>query len=141
MYEKWIYHIGYMKNEEQKAVVMIREPARGMTADEMMLRAQEAETEKEIACLYALAHNQAWWVADDCYDFELNTPEYEHARRITEEWFTAADFLKDKIFGILKSEGIIIPERGYKEVLSPFMERNGYYDGRGWWVRKIEKEN
>ena len=34
----------------------------------------------------------------------------------------------------LQSEGVSIPQAGRIAVLSPFMERNGFYDGDGWWI-------
>ncbi|MGN1306252.1 MAG: hypothetical protein ACI4V3_01115, partial [Faecousia sp.] len=35
-----------------------------------------------------------------------------------------------------RSEGVSIPERAQIKVLAPFMERNGFQDGRGWWVKE-----
>lgn len=58
---------------------------------------------------------------------------------ITDAWGELMDKLKEEIFVILRSEGIDIPERGQISVLKPFMERNGYYDGSGWWLPKAEK--
>lgn len=48
--------------------------------------------------------------------------------------------LFDEIFIILRSEKTVIPERGYNTVLKPFMERNGFVDGRGWWIHKEKAE-
>jgi hypothetical protein len=44
------------------------------------------------------------------------------------------DEMQDRIFDILKTEHIHIPRTGQRDVLKPFMERNGYYNGNGWWV-------
>ena len=41
-----------------------------------------------------------------------------------------------QIYVILKSEGVVIPEHGQIDVLIPFMERNGYEDCTGWWMKK-----
>ena len=43
--------------------------------------------------------------------------------------------LEEKIYVILRSEGITIPDEGRIDVLEVFMERNGYKDRGGWWVR------
>ncbi len=96
------------------------------------------QSEKELAVLYAQAHYEAWWVEDDVYNFEMGTPEYEKVCKITDDWFKISDFLRDKIFAILKDEGVVIPETGQIEVLKPFMERNGYFDRNGWWLSKKE---
>ncbi len=108
------------------------DPAPDVTIEEMRLLAERATTEQEISDAFAVASNKAWWVEDNEYDYEEGTEEYEQACRITDEWFGVSDILKEKIFYILRSEGVSIPDKGQIAVLSPFMERNGYRDGRGW---------
>ena len=51
-------------------------------------------------------------------------------------WFSLADKLKDMIFDILKAEDVEIPEKGQIVVLEPFMKRNGFKDGQGWWIKE-----
>lgn len=46
--------------------------------------------------------------------------------------------LHDKIITILKAEGLLIPDDGRIEALYPFMARNGYRDGRGWWIKDTD---
>ena len=76
--------------------------------------------------LYAAASNKAWWVEDDIYDFEAGTPECDNAVAICKAWFAVMDEFKAEIHGILRSEGVEIPEKGQIVVEIPFMERNGY---------------
>lgn len=116
------------------AVIMASEPVKEFTVEEMKQFAVEAIEEKDLASLLTASWNEAWWVEDNEYDFEEGTPEHKLACQITKAWFEVVDILENKIFTILKQEGVIIPERGIIEVLKPFMERNGYRDGRGWWV-------
>jgi len=73
---------------------------------------------------------------DDCYDFEVDTPEYNRARAMTRAWFDLMTVLKEKIFVVLCSEGVQIPEKGQLVVLSPFMKRNGFRNGNGWWIKE-----
>ena len=118
------------------AVVMAGDPTGGMSIEEMRRQAAAAITERELAEAFALAENKAWWVEDNEYDYEEGTPEHTDARRITDAWFAVADSLKERIFSVLRSEGVSIPERAQIKVLAPFMERNGFQDGRGWWVKE-----
>ena len=118
------------------AVIMANDPAPVITIDDMRTQAASAHTEQEIADAFAIAENKAWWVEDDMYEYELDTMEYKRARRITDDWFGVADSLRDSIITILRSEGVDIPANGQRYVLSLFMERNGYRDGNGWWVKK-----
>ena len=135
-----------MNNDQNKEVeldnmphyIMGSEPLTNASIEEIRKMAENIQSEKELAALYAATHNEAWWVEDDVYDYEKGTPEYEKACKITDDWFEIADSLRDKIFDILKAEGVAIPEKGYIVVLKPFMDRNGYFDGNGWWLLKEE---
>jgi len=119
-------------------LVMASEPLPDYSPDDVREWYVLHKNEQGLADAYAAAHNEAWWVEDDEYDFEEGTPEYAEARRITDEWFSVMDELKEAIFVILQAEGIRIPKTGQIQVLAPFMERNGYYDGNGWWAPKSE---
>ena len=115
---------------------MCGEPSPELTIEEANTLFCEIKTEKDIANLFAVVENKAWWVEDEQYDFELGTKEHKKARKKTIEWFSLADKLKDMIFDILKSEGVEIPDEGQIVVLEPFMKRNGFKDGRGWWIKE-----
>ena len=39
------------------------------------------------------------------------------------------------IYEILRSDGIEIPKNRQIIVLEPFMKRNGYRNGNGWWIK------
>lgn len=102
------------------------------------LLASQIEEEQELAEAYAMASNKAWLVEDDVHDYEEGTPEYQEACRVTDDWFAVEETLRNKIFTILKSEGVDVSTERYIYVLKPFMERNGYRDGGGWWIRNTE---
>lgn len=120
---------------DEDTVIMGGDPTPDVSIEEMKIIASQVETEKELADAYSMASNKAWWVEDDIYDYEEGTPEHKEACRITDEWFAVAEVIRNKIFEILKTEGVEVTNRGYIEILKPFMERNGYRDGKGWWVQ------
>lgn len=123
---------------EEETVIMGGDPAPNITIEEMRVLAEQASTEREISDAFAAASNKAWWVEDNEYDYEEGTEEHKQACRITDDWFEVSDILKEKIFDILRGEGVSIPEKGQIAVLSPFMARNGYRDCNGWWVKISE---
>lgn len=96
------------------------------------LVASRIEEEQELAEDYAMASNKAWLVEDDVYDYEEGTPEYQEACRVMDDWFAVEEILRNKIFTILKSEGVDVSTQRYIYVLKPFMERNGYREGGGY---------
>lgn len=120
-------------------VVMGSEPIPGWEPEEIREWYAEHHTESGLAQAFAAASNKFWWVEDNEYDYEEGTPEHQEACRITDSWGNLMDNLKDEIFVILRNEGVTIPEKGQIAVLVPFMERNGYYDGNGWWLPIKEK--
>ena len=93
------------------------------------------QTEKDLADAFAIASNKFFLLADNEYDYEEGSKEYVEARAITDEWCALMNEYEEKILEILRSEGVIIPETGRIRVLKPFMARNGYIDGTGWWIK------
>ena len=126
----------FCEGEIDVSVIMGSDPAPDVTIEEMRIVAEMASTEREISDAFAIASNKAWWIEDNEYDYEEGTEEYEQACSITDEWFEVSGILKEKIFGVLRDEGVSIPDKGQIAVLSTFMEKNGYRDGRGWWVKR-----
>ena len=112
-----------------------QEPNPNLTIEKANQLFTEIKTEKDIADLFALVENKAWWIEDEKYDFDEGTEEYKKAVEKTDIWFALADKLKDMIFSILKSEGVQIPSKGQIVVLEPFMKRNGFINGSGWWIK------
>ena len=94
---------------------------------------------KSLAVAFALADDKSSAVSFDVDDYEEGTEKYKKACQIEYEWFSLEEELKERIFDILRSEGVEIPETGQIEVLEPFMKRYGYFDGNGWWIRKNEE--
>ena len=115
------------------------EPIPGWETEEIQEWYDQHHNEAGLAQAFAATSNKFWWVEDNEYDYEEGTPEHQEACRITDSWGDLMDKLKEEIFVILRNEGVAIPEKGQITVLSPFMERNGYYDGNGWWIPIQEK--
>lgn len=121
--------------------IMCSDPAADLTPESALVMMENIETEKDLACLFAAVYNKAWWVEDELYDYEPETEEYLKVKEKTDFWFDMSDKLRKKIFDILRSENVKIPEKGYIAVLEPFMIRNGFIDGRGWWVSCSDDED
>lgn len=120
--------------QDKETAIMCFEPSPGLTIEKAKELFEQVENEFDLAQMYATVDNKAWWIADDVYDYEIGTKEYEEMSRISKDWFALADVIRADIFEIIKSEGVEISERGYIKVLEPFMKRNGYCNGSGWWI-------
>lgn len=121
-------------------VIMGEEPLKGISPAEFQKMVEPITTTQALADAFAGASNEFWWVEDNEYDFEEGTPEYEQATALTDAWHSLLEKYEEQIFNILRSEGIEIPSAGQIVVLAPFMERYGYIDGGGWWIRSEDQE-
>ena len=129
-----------MKDNLNGIVIMASEPTPNKTPTDVRGYFAERKSERDLADAFAIASNKLWWVEDNVYDYEKGTPEYIAARAITDEWGALMDEYEERIFMILRNEGVEIPETGRIKVLEPFMKRNGYRDGNGWWIKNKESE-
>ena len=129
-----------MKDNLNGIVIMASEPIPNKTPTDVRGCFAERKSERDLADAFAIASNKFWWVEDNVYDYEEGTPEYIAACAITDEWGALMDEYEERIFVILRNEGVEIPETGRIKVLEPFMKRNGYSDGNGWWIKNKESE-
>ena len=127
-----------MKDNLNDIVVMASEPISNKTPTDVRNYFAERKTEKDLADAFAITSNKFWWVEDNVYDYEEGTPEHIAARAITDEWGALMDEYEERIFMILRNEGVEIPETGRIKVLKLFMKKNGYIDGNGWWIKDKE---
>ena len=118
-----------------KDLVIAGDPAPDIPIDEIRAIMENNPTERDIADGFAISSN--WWiVAEDAeYDYDEGTEEYVQACKVTDDWSELSDILMEKMIAILKSEGVSISEDDRWKAVSIFMERNGYKDRGGWWVR------
>ena len=120
---------------DKDTFVIGSEPSPELTAEMVLKAISEIKTESELASLFAVVENKAWWIEDEEYDYYEGTVEYKQAKEKTDLWFSLVDELHNRIFAIPHSEGVEIPSTGQIAVLEPFMKRNGYKNGQGWWIK------
>lgn len=120
---------------EKDITVMYSDPESELTIEMADKAIAEIKTELELATMFAVVENKAWWIADEEYDFDEDTAEYRQAKEKREAWFSLAGKLRSRIFDILRAEGIEIPESGQIAVLSLFMNKYGIENAQGWWIK------
>ena len=127
---------------EKSVTAMAKDPIPKKTPKEIEQMYKESKTEKNLAYTYALVHNKYWWIEDDLYDFEEGSKEYKELEKEVNSWNKLLEKLEKEIFDILEKEGIKIPKTSRIKVFEPFMLKNGFVNGDGWWItNKGEKEN
>ena len=128
-----------MKDNLNDIVLMMSEPIPNKTPSDVRGYFAERKSERDLADAFAIVSNKFWWVEDNRYDHEEGTTEHMVACAIADEWGALMDEYEERIFAILRNEGTSIANRG-KSVLYPFMKRNGYRDGNGWWIKDQESK-
>lgn len=123
---------------EQDIFVMAEEPLSGVDINDMWEMAKSDMESQELANLFAVVHNQFWWVEDDVYDYDELTPEYEEACAIKDAWGELLDYLEVKLIHRAKEEGLLSKLASDTAVsiveMEQFMKTYGLKDGRGWWI-------
>lgn len=120
---------------DEDVVVMGLDPLPDVTPDDIRAWYMHHHDEEGLVRAFAATWNEAFWVEDNEYDYEEGTSEHTEACAITDAWFQLMDELEREIFDILRSEGVEIPEKGRIVVFRPFMEKRGFIDRGGWWIR------
>ena len=128
-----------IRTHEKTVVVMGEEPSPKLSSKEALELYLAAEDEQGLADIYAAAENKAWWFAHDIDDYEEGTQEYKEQCKLVDDWFSLVKKIEADIFKILRDEGVKNPKTGVRYVLQPFMARNGYFDGAGWWIKNSEE--
>ena len=116
--------------------VLAGEPIPEVTIEEFRAYFADKQSEQDIADAYAILHEKFVFSEDETYDYEEGTTAYEYACAVADEWGDLYDEYEQRILAILKSEGVSVPKTGYIEVIKPFMARNGYGYGDGWWIKQ-----
>ena len=119
-------------------VVMCKEPLPDISPKEMWSICSQLKKTQEIVNAFAAALNEFWWVEDNVYDYEEGTEDYKKACTITDEWKELLDYLEDKVVQRAKEEKLMKRDEKYPRAissLSPIMEKYGYQNKNGWWVR------
>ena len=120
----------------QDNFIMGSEPLLDWSVDNVREWLTTHTDQQSIVDTYVAVHNQAFWIEDDEYDYEEGTTAYTYACEQTDAWFALMEELEEIIYSYLRNEGIEIPDKGRIAVLAPFMDKHGYRDGNGWWIKK-----
>lgn len=113
-------------------VIMAKEPLESVVPNDVRQWLKEDYSEQHLADAFADVSNKNSWLMHDA-DEDWTVLE------ILDGWHKLYDELYAKIIEILSSENLIEnPNKGTHYIVNPFMERYGYRDGGGWWIKEID---
>ncbi len=125
------------KTFPNEVVILASEPMPNKSIDDMRREVEEISSAQELADAYANVHNKFWFIEDDLYDYDENTPEYKEVCEKVDSWGELMDSLTQRIIKAASDEGLLaehLLDSGIVKQLEPFMSKYGYRIGSGWWV-------
>ena len=122
--------------------IMASDPLEDYTPDIIRDVLTRYQTDEAIAAIMAAVANKTGWLGHDIDD--PDNDEDINSRIIEEHdaWWVLEKELYVEIIRRLEEENrtkgtaYVTAGIGLRYIIKPFMERNGYIDGAGWWVKK-----
>jgi len=111
----------------------------GVSVEEMQQKILSITSTQELVDAYVLVSNKFWSVADDLDDYDVGTEEYEKIRSVFDAWNEMLEKLDKRIMETAAEEELLAerqPNSGTVKQLEAFMDKYGYRDGSGWWIKK-----
>lgn len=137
-----VQRLGDVSVEEafpEGAVNLAGDPMPDMSVEDMQRLILSISTTQELVDAYVNIHNKFWFIEDDIYDYDEGTEEYEKVRSVMDAWGDMMDKLDTRIMQTADEEGLLAerqPNSGTVKQLEGFMDKYGYCNGCGWWVKK-----
>ena len=113
------------------------ETVNNLTADDVRKWYTEHHTEEDLAYVHNLVHEMWVYHEDDTYDYEEDTPEYENAIKVFEEWDVLRQELDDDVLSALRKHDVDVDYLDIK-ALETFMNWHGYEESGGWFFKEEE---
>lgn len=96
----------------------------------------QIKTDEDLAATYAMANSKYWEMEDSLYDYELGSDEYNLMYEIVRGWNELVNNLSSRIIDRAVADGFAIKAvSDYDDALATFMEKMGYENTGGEWVK------
>lgn len=105
-------------------------------SDDVRRWLEEEPSEERLALALSMVEKKAAFVRDEVYEADDVWEEYAAC-----EWEDLVEELVYRIEAMLIAENQSganhdLTARGWRQRIVPFMQRNGYEDCSGWWIKK-----
>ena len=120
----------------QDLLILTWEPFVGFMSDDVRRWLEEEPSEERLALALSMVEKKAAFVRDEVYEADDVWEEYAAC-----EWEDLVEELVYRIEAMLIAENQSganhdLTARGWRQRIVPFMQRNGYEDCSGWWIKK-----
>ena len=100
---------------------------------------EQINSTQDLVEAYVMVHNKFWYIEDDLYNYEEDSEEYKSVKFVVEKWAELMHILDRRIMEKAEDEKLLddrLPNFGTIKQLERFMDKYGYKDGHGWWIKK-----
>ena len=121
------------------AVILAGDPMPDMSVEDMKCVISLISTTQELVDAYVNVHKKFCFIEDVLYDYDEGTKDYERVRLIVDAWDDIMDELDNRIMQTAAAEGLLAerqPNSGTVKQIQAFMDKYGYRNVCGWWVKK-----
>ena len=114
--------------------VLISPPLDGCVPNDVRtwLREQH-ETDAAIAEAMSKVGMKAGWLMHELDDPDNDEKALQKYHEEFDMWY---ELEKELVKEIVRRLGIEKVEKGWHYIIEPFMNKNGYRDGAGWWIKE-----
>lgn len=129
-----------LPENDSDIVLMASEPLKGYTPETMRGMLTRYNTDDAVASIMAAVSNKTGWIGHDIDDPDNDEETNERIIAEYDAWWALEKELYAEIIRRLEEENRtkgtthVTSGIGLHYIIKPFMERNGYRDGAGWWV-------
>lgn len=109
------------------------------TEDDMRRILKAVSSTQDLVDAYVESYYKYKFYEDSEYDHEEGAKEYEDACALTDRWSDLMDDLESKVLKAALDEGLLSAnsaDQGMIKQLEAFMDKYGYRNTGGWWVKK-----
>ena len=123
----------------ENTLILITEPFVGFMPEDMRTWLKCHCDDAELATALAVVHNHT-----GCLGHELDESDDQWLTYAFEEWWSLEKELYEMVINSMRQANLCgkakytLEQNGLYYLVKPFMERNGYRDGFGWWVKTTE---
>ena len=121
----------------ENALILTTEPFVGFRPEDLRTWLKSHCEDADLAAALAEVHNHT-----GCLGHELDESNDKWLTYTFEEWWALEKDLYEMVTASMRQANLCgkanydLEQKGLHYLVKPFMEKNGYQDGSGWWIKE-----
>ena len=126
-------------------IALFNEPLEGFSPVQVRDMFERYTSDDTVATILAGVSNQVGWLMHELDDPDNDNESVSAYRSVFHSWYALEQDLVKDVIRRLEEENQTTGSKyvtagiGTHYIIKPFMERNGFVDGAGWWIKENEE--